>query len=254
MSCLNWATVLDEGNALNALNGLALAQVPQIKCWEVGYGTTIEDAIENVELLRQDSANSVPYSPAYLSHSLSRTTSLDQPGARSSQQPAEVLSRRLFHAAQEAMLEEQRRVGVVTVTEEEAGVVGVGGNAPKTPIAGRARGDGNGAGRGAIRHWDGTGTGSTFRLRFADSVFATIHLHLANAMADGGGDEGDEQVLVLRPHDTQIHPRLASQRRLQTAGGRGGVVAQAHLQQLTLLRVHRHSLGVGHAEHTRVKV
>ena len=195
VSSLNWATVLDEGNALS---GLALAQVPQIKCWEVGYGTTIEDAIENVELLRQDSANSVPYSPAYLSNSLSRTTSLDQPGARSSQQPAEMLSRRLFHAAQEAVLEEQRRVGVVTVTEEEAGVVGVvgvvgvGGNAPKTPIAGRARGDGNGAGRGAIRHWDGTGTGSTFRLRFADSVFATIHLHLANAMADGGGDEGDE--------------------------------------------------------------
>lgn len=207
MNEMSTATVLDEA----ALKGLD-PSAPQIKCWEVGYGTRIEDAIENVELLRQDSANSVPYSPAYLSNSLSRTASLDYPGSRSSEQPSELLSRRLFQAAQDAMLEEQRQLELRVVTEEEAGVVVMpGGKVPKTPITEASRLlsvskrlglSGRPASQSSVgqRYWDGVpGSVSSFRLRFADSVFATVHLHPAKAAVDDAGRDDTKPTRGLVP-------------------------------------------------------
>ena len=157
--------------------------LPRVKCWEVGYGTTIEDAIENLELLGRDSSNSAPYSPAYLSNSLSRTSSLEpERGRRSggagralSQEPSAVLSRKLFQAAQQGILDEQKSANVRIVTEESASLVHSGpASAAKTPIAGPSN--------TRAGYWDGMpGSTSSFRLRVGDTVFATIHLHPASA-------------------------------------------------------------------------
>ena len=154
-----------------------------VKCWEVGFGTTIGDAMENLELLRQDSSNSAPYSPAYLSNSLSRTSSLEPergrlPGGAGrllSEEPSAMLSRKLFQAAQQEMLIEQKSGNLRIVTEESASLVQGGSmSAPKTPITG--------APNTWARYWDGMpGSKSSFRLRVGDDEFATIHLHLSSA-------------------------------------------------------------------------
>ena len=161
----------------------------KVKCWEVGFGTTIDDAIENVELLRHDSSNSVPYSPAYLTNSLSRTSSLEpERGGRSglgagqaqSQEPSALLARKLFQAAQDAISADKKGTNLRIMTEESASVVESGTKPlPKTPIAG--------ASNPRERYWDGmSGTMSSFRLRVRDMVFVTIHLHPAAAQFEEG--------------------------------------------------------------------
>lgn len=162
--------------------------LPRVKCWEVGFGTTIDDAIENLELLWRDSSTSGPYSPVYLSNSLSRTSSSEpEPGRRPggvgrsmSEEPSALLSRKLFRAAQKEILAEQLSANLRIVAEESASVVQGGSkSAPKTPIAGTAN--------ALARYWDGMpGSKSSFRLRVGDAEFATIHLHQASAFVEEG--------------------------------------------------------------------
>lgn len=141
----------------------------EIKCWEVAFGTTIDDAVENVELLRQESQISTPYSPAYQGERLSRTTSLD---TRHDPSPSEMLKKRLFEKYQGPSPEDMQEMLVKVLPEptENAELVrnDSGSKSPlSNPISERRR-----------RYFDGLSeSASNFRLRIEDIIFARIHLH-----------------------------------------------------------------------------
>lgn len=140
----------------------------EIKCWEVGFGTTIEDAVENVELLKQESNLSTPYSPAYQGERLSRTASLD---TRADTTPGNMLKKRLFDKYQDASARSSMKEMLVQVlpeptAEQHADIVG-----PKSPLM-------HAASHQRMEYFDGLpNSSSSFRLRIEDLVFARIHLH-----------------------------------------------------------------------------
>jgi len=141
----------------------------EIKCWEVGFGTTIDDLVENVEMLQQESL-STPYSPAYQGERLSRTASLD---TRPNLSPGDVLKKRLFDKYQDTTSAVDRRDMVVHILPEptENAEIVRQESGSKSPLI-------NPKSEQRQRYFDGLPeSSSSFRLRIEDIVFARIHLH-----------------------------------------------------------------------------
>ena len=140
----------------------------EIKCWEVGFGTTIEDAVENVEMLHQESL-STPYSPAYQGERLSRTASLD---TRPDPSPGDILKKRLFDKYQSAPVDGMKEMLIQVLPEptENAEIVRHESGS-KSPLS-------NAISQQRRRYFDGLSeSSSNFRLRIEDIIFAKIHLH-----------------------------------------------------------------------------
>lgn len=128
----------------------------KIMCWEVDVGTTLEDAVQQVDSLMSESQNSTPYSPAYQGDRLSRTASLDTGGDLP---PAELLKKRL-------MMTPQTNVGRLVSVIPESEISEILDSEPKSPME-----------SASSRIFDGQGGVSSFRLKMEDVPLANIHLH-----------------------------------------------------------------------------
>eukprot|EP00890_Picochlorum_soloecismus_P006527 jgi/Picsp_1/69/NSC_00069-R1_retrograde golgi transport protein rgp1 homolog len=145
-----------------------------IKCWEVGSGTVIEDAIHHVETLDMDSKSSTPYSSTPQGHRLSRTTSLEKGGSSVVGHEGKSL-----HAdIAEALMVKKKQGGLISVIPESKinDLEKIGGLDMKSPFEGYSGGD--------EKMYDGTQGAASFRLRLQDKELATIHLHPSSALLE----------------------------------------------------------------------
>jgi len=144
----------------------------KITCWEVGAGTTIDDAIVHVESLKIESQNSTPYSPAYQGERLSRSSSLDTKAAKGldvDASPADLLKRKLFLTPHDKSWDRGKRV--VSVIPESDGEV-QNTNTPGVTTANPGT------------SFDGVSGSVSFKLRVEDKSFATIHIYSSQNIED----------------------------------------------------------------------
>ena len=147
----------------------------KITCWEVGAGTTIDDAIVHVESLKLESQNSTPYSPAYQGERLSRSSSLDTKAVKGldvDSSPADFLKKKLFSTPNDKSWDHRKRV-VSVIPESDGAEV-------KNPIA-------SGTGVTTAKpstFFDGVSGSVSFKLRVEDRPLATIHIHSSQYIDD----------------------------------------------------------------------
>jgi hypothetical protein len=145
-----------------------------IKCWEVGSGTVIEDAIHHVETLDIESKSSTPYSSTPQGHRLSRTTSLEKGGSLGAGHEGKSL-----HAdIAEALMVKKKQGGMISVIPESTinDLEKLTGVDMKSPFEGFLGGD--------EKMYDGTHGIASFRLRLQEKELATIHLHPSSALLE----------------------------------------------------------------------
>ena len=144
----------------------------KIACWEVGAGTTIDDAIVHVESLKIESQNSTPYSPAYQGERLSRSSSLDTKAAKGldvDASPADLLKRKLFLTPYDKSLDRGKRVvSVIPESDGEVKSTNTSGVTTANPST----------------SFDGVSGSVSFKLRVEDKSFATIHIHSSQNVED----------------------------------------------------------------------
>lgn len=145
-----------------------------IKCWEVGSGTVIEDAIHHVETLDTESKPSTPYSSTPQGHRLSRTTSLEKGGSTGLGHEGKSLHADLA----EALMVKKKQGGLISVIPESKinDLEKISGTDMKSPFQGHSDGD--------EKMYDGTQGIASFRLRLQDKELASIHLHPSSALLE----------------------------------------------------------------------
>ena len=144
-----------------------------IKCWEVGSGTVIEDAIHHVETLDIESKSSTPYSSTPQGHRLSRTTSLERGSSGAGHE-----GKSLHADIAEALMVKKKQGGLISVIPESTinDLEKLTGVDMKSPFEGYSGGD--------EKIYDGTHGIASFRLRLQDKELATIHLHPSSALLE----------------------------------------------------------------------
>lgn len=133
---------------------------PSIKCWEVGAGTMIDDAIHHVDSLDLESKSSTPYSPG--SRYLSRTVSLES--ERKETKVSVPTSSNIAEALR------KKQVGLISVIPEKGGPDAIEKEvSPSQELVSVFQTQ--------PKYFDGSTGVSSFRLRMNDAVLVTLHLH-----------------------------------------------------------------------------